>query len=368
MKQSSKSKIISPENFFHTAVKEDKHSLPSPPRNHSKLILVADIGGTNSDFAVMEEKGHKLILSLHFHTRELVEFGKFMKKIVEYLNFKYKLKVNLISIAAAGRVTEKGEVHGTNLPLKISVKEIQKETRLPCFVFNDFEAMGYGIDVLHHKDLLQVKSGTKVHQQPRILLGAGTGLGKSILIWNKTTKSYIPLPSDGGLAKISIQNEEEYELMEFIKREFRIDSVCWEDVLSGKGIEIIYNFLSKKNKYALETKKMLKDIELNGASAVLISKYRKESQQCKDTFKIFAHFYARCAQNFALDALALGGVYIGGGIAAKNKDIFNTREFREEFTNNHKLKKVLEQIPIFVITNYDVSLYGAAVAAEYAKK
>ena len=363
-----KSKTNHSQDFFHTAVQENKHSPISPHEKNRHFVLVTDIGGTNSDFAVIEEKSHKLILSLHFHTREIIDFGKLMKKIVEYVYIKYNLKVNVISVAAAGRVTENEEVQGTNLPLKISVKEIQKETRLPCFVFNDFETMGYGIDVLHHKDLLQVKSGTKVHQQPRILLGAGTGLGKSILIWNKTTKSYIPLPSDGGLAKISIQNEEEYELMEFIKREFRIDSVCWEDVLSGKGIEIIYNFLSKKNKYALETKKMLKDIELNGASAVLISKYRKESQQCKDTFKIFAHFYARCAQNFALDALALGGVYIGGGIAAKNKDIFNTREFREEFTNNHKLKKVLEQIPIFVITNYDVSLYGAAVAAEYAKK
>jgi glucokinase len=76
-------------------------------------------------------------------------------------------------------------------------------------------------------------------------------------------------------------------------------------------------------------------------------------------------FYARCAKNIALDTLAMGGIYIAGGIAAKNKEIFQTEEFIQSFEASLKRSDVLKQIPIYLIVNYDVSLYGACLAAMY---
>ena len=61
--------------------------------------------------------------------------------------------------------------------------------------------------------------------------------------------------------------------------------------------------------------------------------------------------------------MATGGVYIAGGIASKNKEIFSSKEFIGEFENAYRRSDVLVNTPIFVIENYDVSLYGACFAA-----
>jgi glucokinase len=58
-------------------------------------------------------------------------------------------------------------------------------------------------------------------------------------------------------------------------------------------------------------------------------------------------------------------LYIAGGIAAKNKEIFLSKEFTIEFENTHRRTEFLKTVPISVIVNYDVSLYGACYAAMY---
>ena len=76
----------------------------------------------------------------------------------------------------------------------------------------------------------------------------------------------------------------------------------------------------------------------------LISTFQQDPH-CKATLDIFLRFYARCAQNLALDTMALGGVYLAGGIIAKNLLLFKRKAFIDEFILNHRMKKVLEQIP-----------------------
>ena len=70
--------------------------------------------------------------------------------------------------------------------------------------------------------------------------------------------------------------------------------------------------------------------------------------------------YARFAKTFALDALATGGLYIAGGIAAHNVPLFESETFINEFLSCGKQKVLLSMIPIYVIADYNVSLYGAA--------
>ncbi len=84
--------------------------------------------------------------------------------------------------------------------------------------------------------------------------------------------------------------------------------------------------------------------------------------------RLFAKFYARCAKNFVLDCLATGGLYIAGGIAPKNTESFMEKEFLDEFTCAYQRSHVLENIPIYIIVNYDVGLYGAFVAAMHYEK
>jgi len=75
----------------------------------------------------------------------------------------------------------------------------------------------------------------------------------------------------------------------------------------------------------------------------------------------FERFYARLAKNAVLDHVAGGGVYIAGGIVARNPTMF-TPAFSQEFTDNHQLKDILKPVPVWAILNYDISLLGCANA------
>ena len=83
----------------------------------------------------------------------------------------------------------------------------------------------------------------------------------------------------------------------------------------------------------------------------------------RKTYDIFTRIYAKACKNFSLNALCFGGLYIGGGIAARNLEIFKSKQFMEEFFNNIKMKSILKEIPILVIRNYNISLYGSVFAS-----
>ncbi len=156
-----------------------------------------------------------------------------------------------------------------------------------------------------------------------------------------------------GHADFAAQSQLELDLVTFImQHEGRICNVSWEDVLSGYGIQRIHRFFKQRSGGGKGGD--------NGPHPDEIFNARNRDEDCRKTFELYTTFYARCAKNLALDALALGGVYIAGGIAAKNLPMFELPAFMNEFVNCGKQQKLLAQVPIWVITDYNVSLYGAA--------
>lgn len=331
------------------------------------LVLVADIGGTNTTFAVLQKQKDrlKLLFSLHFKSQEITDFAETVDEVLSCIKGKYEITVSSACFAGAGPVSEKNDFCKiTHLPWDIDAGNVLKKTALKkVIIINDFEAVAYGIGALPPHSIMQVKKG-KISKRnlPQAVLGAGTDLGKAILLWNAEKKRYIPIASEGGHANLAVVNSEELKLLEFIKTKQEADDVTWGDVLSGRGISSIYRFLDETRYYTLtEQAAEIKEANYNPA---LIAKHRNHDDRCKDTMAMFLCFYARCAKSLALDILAFGGVYLAGGIAAKNPAIFKQKIFQEEFVNNHKQRELLEQIPVFVVADYNVSLYGAAVVAE----
>ncbi len=67
--------------------------------------------------------------------------------------------------------------------------------------------------------------------------------------------------------------------------------------------------------------------------AKVITKYAEAGTcpMCMQTVEIFAHCLAMEAGNFALKAMATGGVYLGGGVPAKLIWKLKAPAFREAF-------------------------------------
>ncbi len=74
----------------------------------------------------------------------------------------------------------------------------------------------------------------------RALIAAGTGLGEGLLIWNG--RSHTPYPSEGGHADFAPRNEDEIDLLRFLKQKYN-GRISYERVISGMGLTNIYEFL-----------------------------------------------------------------------------------------------------------------------------
>lgn len=330
------------------------------PQNITAL-LVGDLGGTNSNFGVFVpiDGQYALVLSLHAKSKEVASFTELVKQIVHYLKDTYAIAITHICLAAAGPLNaERTIIKPTNLTVVVDAQQIKDAIKnVQVYLVNDFEVIGYGLPYIDPKSIVSITNAQPRDYACKAIIGAGTGLGKCILYWSDTHKNYLPLASEGGHADFPSQSQRELDLVKYIQKyENWHNPISWEDILSGNGIQRMYHFLRNAN----HSYTVAKQTNVHGPQPDEIFKSRLLDDYCKETFTWYTTFYARCAKDFALNTLAFGGVYIAGGIAAKNLELFELPEFKNEFFANGKMNAILTQIPVFVITDYNVSLYGAA--------
>lgn len=96
--------------------------------------------------------------------------------------------------------------------------------------------------------------------------------------------------------------------------------------------------------------------------AKLIVEYAKTAKcpLCVQTLDIFSECLAHEAANFALKAMATGGVYLGGGIPSKILWKLKTPAFRAAFNAKGRMETLMETMPVKVILNDNAALIGAA--------
>jgi glucokinase len=338
-------------------------------------VLGADVGGTNTNIGIagVEETKINMLFSLNYKTKKLSSLIPAINKTLEYAYSNYSIKINNACIGGAGVVSDlKDFIDLTNVPWNIDLNVLQDQTELTnIHLLNDFQLIGYGLNLLNPKndsDLIAVFNKDNINlKNPKIILGAGTGLGKTILLYNDHFNAYIPFTSEGGHADLPVNDSYEFELIKYIKNQKKaLNPVTYEDVLSGNGLENIYSFIYNSKEF--NKSKYTDDIDKSDNKPVSISEYKEKDEICNKTFELFTRFYARCAKNLALDSIATGGVYMAGGIAAKNMDIFPSNNFLNEFKNSKTRQNILNKIPIYIIINYDVSIFGACFAAMYFTK
>jgi glucokinase len=324
------------------------------------VYLVGDIGGTNANFAFFLIDGGvpKMLRSVHYKSREITDFTVVVQDVLAHGHKELGVTITTACLAAAGVISEQRDFSKpTNASFVIDVGALTENTSLRCVTLaNDFEVIGYGLDLIDASSVIPVHRGAQQKKGNKAILGAGTGLGKCILVWDKDRNYHIPVASEGGHADFAPHNELELELVTFIKETENFTCpVSWEDVLSGNGIQRIYRFFKKLNNHQSSHA----SITDKGPHPDEIFNSRTLDDHSARTFELYAALYGRCAKNFALDALALGGVYIAGGIAAKNIPFFQQTSFLQEFTACGKQRAILMTMPLFVIRDYNVSLYGA---------
>ena len=75
---------------------------------------------------------------------------------------------------------------------------------------------------------------------------------------------------------------------------------------------------------------------------------------------MFARIYAAQVGNLALNTLPYGGLYIAGGIAAKNQTLIQSKNFLEAFQAKGRMRDRVSDIPLHLIINTETGLIGAS--------
>ncbi len=328
---------------------------------YSVFVLGGDIGGTNSRLAVagIRKNRPEILFSMKFST---LEMDSVIPAIREAINRARRegIRISRACIGAAGPVSDKGSrVELTHAALVIDAREIAEATGIKrVSLINDFEAVGYGINVMGRGEVDRVKKFQRRREGRIAVIGAGTGLGKTVLEYRKEKGIYIPSASEGGHADFPAQEREELEFLEFVKAYRKVERVSYDDVLSSKGIECLYLFMRRKHGASRYTKEIVRSQNIPEA----VSRLRKKDELCREVFRWWGRLMGRCARNFALDTLAKGGVYITGGVVMGNPDAAKSREFVSEFEKG-RMRGILKKIPLYVMRSDDAGLYGACLAA-----
>jgi glucokinase len=265
----------------------------------------------------------------------------------------------------AGPVLER-RVAATNLPWVVDAGDLERRLGVPVHLLNDLAAMGAGIAELAPGDFAVLQPGPEAPAAAAVLVAAGTGLGEAILV--PAASGRVPLASEGGHADLAARNEEEIALLRFlIARYGRAD---YEHVLSGPGLLNCYRFTHEDTgvvaRGATAGPAPHGDLlaAADPAAAVSASALAGTCSRCARSLGLFVSIYGAEAGNLALKAMAMGGVYVGGGIAPKILPALADGRFIAAFrAKGEPFASLLARIPVRVILNRETALRGAARAA-----
>lgn len=344
----------------------------STETDFSRLVLAGDIGGTNSNLALLGERdGHfTLLLECVFPSQEITGLVGPLRQTLAKAREKLEgAAIARCCISGAGPV-DRNYCKLSNASWDIDGAEIEKAIGIPTLVINDFLAISYGVPLLDVKDTAQITPLTHTDGSlpapsggVSLVIGAGTGLGVGFIV--TCGDNMIAFPSEGGHASFADFDAETAELKEYLTRNTNYASEV-EMLVSGHGIANIFNYFRDVRKVTLNG--ILKDIDRAATTdkPALIGSHAENNPVCRDVLRLFIKIYGRVAADYATVLLPTRGIYLAGGIVEKNERYFSDgKQFMYYFEQNFRpnIQEILKDFPVYIIREYSISLYGAANAA-----
>lgn len=324
-------------------------------------VLAGDIGGTNTrlQIAVCEAGHRRVIRDQRF---ESGAYDSLSSILHDFLRQDENESIQAVCLGIAGPVKETAAgqiVKVTNLPWEIRSHTLARDFGIPKIsLINDFQAIGYGIEALKSRDLVVLQKGEAVSRAPRAVIGAGTGLGQGILLWQHD--HYAPIATEGGHVAFGPTDVTQIELARYLIN--TLGRTSYELVLSGHGLVQLYAFLKDRGE-APESPSLVDAMKSGDAAAAITQAALEQNDPLANkTLDLFVNIYGAQAGNLALTTGATGGVYIAGGIAPKIISRLTDGRFMHAFRSKGKMSSYVSVIPVQVVMNPDVGLVGATLA------
>jgi glucokinase len=322
------------------------------------MILAGDIGGTKTVLALFQPDG-KTLVPVREETFPSRQHATFEEILTSFLERSPGTRPEAACFGVAGAVMD-GRVTTTNLPWTLDEELLAQSIGCKkATLLNDLEAAAYGTLHLSLDEKHVLNPGTSRRKRGNIaVIAAGTGLGEAILFFDG--KKYQPIASEGGHADFAPQSDIEIELHKYLREKFH-GHVSYERVLSGPGFFNVYSFF-RDTQHAPEPDWLAERIK-NGDPSAIVSEVglAGQDENCVATLDLFATIYGAEAGNLALKALAVGGVFVAGGIAPKLLPALTKNDaFLKGFFAKGRFTDLMHKLHVSIALNPRAPLIGAA--------
>jgi glucokinase len=324
------------------------------------MILAGDIGGTKALLLLAQVRQGRVepVFERRYAVASFAGFSSLLEQFLGECRHGQGRKARLARacFGAAGPVSA-GRIQMTNLPWCLDAGAIAAEFGIGRVrLANDFEAAAAGIEALAPGDSEMLQQGEPLPQAPRLVIGAGSGLGVAYAFWQG--KRYRVIAGEGGHAGFAPADDEQMRLWQALQREF--GRVGVEQVVSGPGLERIYAFL----RAALpEPRSQPGGAAAEGAAAISRAALERGDPLARRALDLFIACYGAVAGDHALAVMARGGVYIAGGIAPKIVSRLAAGGFMAAFNAKGTHAPLNRLMPVRVVTTERLGLLGAALIA-----
>ncbi|MES2207111.1 MAG: glucokinase [Pseudomonadota bacterium] len=318
--------------------------------------IIADIGGTNARFALVDHQGCHDVLYL-----ECKQFPDPVAAAEAYLKevgaFTHPKRPTVGLFAVAGPVMSDW-VHFTNLSWNFSISEVGQTLKLAHFdVINDFKAVALAIPGIKPELAHRIGGNAPLEHYPKGIIGPGTGLGVAALFWGETR--YLANACEGSHVTMPFINAREFAIYEQLRSKY--NHISAERVCSGIGLEDLYHTIrmidGKEQTTPTLSAQQISEKALNNSCLL-----------CKEALDLFLAFLGRIAGNLALTLNAWGGTYIAGGIPTKLGNYFLTSQFLSEFQTKGRMSEHVKQMPVFLIQHEALGMLGLEQEVQYLLK
>lgn len=320
-------------------------------------VLAADIGGTKTALSLFTGASERTLQVERAQEYESKNFSGLVPILGEFLRGE---RVDCAAFGVAGPVID-GHCRTTNLPWMV----VADELRAVCgtdyvALLNDLEVAVYGVGCVPPERMVWLQQRPLDPFGAIELVAVGTGLGRAFLIPHPSGRGGRAFATESGHASFGPRNAIERRLLNYLSERHEI--VCVEHVLSGPALRTLYDFIIAEG---LAPPTALLEIESAEDHSAVIGKLgvRDLDDGCAATVALFADLLGSELGNTALRSIPRGGLYVWGGVARKLRPVIERGELLDAFRDKHRMRELLETIPLALIDEPELGIIGARQAA-----
>jgi glucokinase len=309
------------------------------------MFLGGDLGGTKTLLALAEKDAAGAIRIVRQQRFASADYPTFDALLDDFLVD--RPAIDSASFGVAGP-TDGRSAKLTYLPWSLAANELERRFAIPRVTLaNDFAAAAHGLPLVEAESIITLHAGQPIARAPRVILGAGTGLGVAGLVWHGDR--YRIIAGEGGHMGFAPQTVEQAELWRWLLDQN--GRVTTEDIVSGPGLARIYTFLGGRPQQPDE----IGNLALADADPL-----------AREALRLWLECYGAFAGDLALHWLARGGVFLAGGIAAKLMPKSDRAPFIAAFLTKREHRHLVEDMPVRLVTDESLGLKGTLALAAHS--